>query len=316
MKRILYSIVLISLLLIACNSQSVKKLSIQDAALIKAAKDGNLLAVQTALAEVVDANEMAITSQCLALIMASGQGHMDIVKFLLKKGADINFKTDTVWVMRSTSGYGHTGVVELMLTEWTENADVYVKSKDFFGVTALVMASQNGHTEVVKLLLENGADVNMKIKLFGETALWLASQNGHAEIVKLLLDKGADVNVKANDEILRQNFVGHFKGYEDCSVTALWMASQNGHPEVVKHLLAANADVNAANTINNATPLFIASTKGHIEVVKLLLEAKAEINSKSNLAGRDDTPLSIAKRMGHKQIVELLEKAGATEGQF
>jgi ankyrin repeat protein len=53
-----------------------------------------------------------------------------------------------------------------------------------------------GHTEVVKFLLEKGAEVNAKGTIGGTTALMVASQNGHAEVVKVLLEKGADVNVK------------------------------------------------------------------------------------------------------------------------
>ena len=44
------------------------------------------------------------------------------------------------------------------------------------GVTALMMASEKGHTEIVKLLLDKGADVNAKIKSDGVTALMMASE--------------------------------------------------------------------------------------------------------------------------------------------
>ena len=58
-------------------------------------------------------------------------------------------------------------------------------------------ASLKGHTEIVKALLDKGADVNAKSK-DGVTALMWASQDGHTEIVKaLLIDKGADVNAKS-----------------------------------------------------------------------------------------------------------------------
>ena len=66
------------------------------------------------------------------------------------------------------------------------------------GTTALWIASQNGHKEIVKLLLEKGADINVKQTATGATALLLASQNGRTDVVKLLLEKGADVNAKVN----------------------------------------------------------------------------------------------------------------------
>ncbi|HRU54266.1 MAG TPA: ankyrin repeat domain-containing protein, partial [Candidatus Sumerlaeia bacterium] len=70
---------------------------------------------------------------------------------------------------------------------------------------ALWMASKEGHTEIVKLLLAKRADVNMKHKK-GLTALWMASKNGHTDVVKLLLEKGADVNVKITDRSIIKEF--------------------------------------------------------------------------------------------------------------
>ena len=52
-------------------------------------------------------------------------------------------------------------------------------------------AAKNGHIEVVRLLLDNGADINANF--FGSTALKYSAMNGHVEVVKFLLDKGADV---------------------------------------------------------------------------------------------------------------------------
>ena len=58
-----------------------------------------------------------------------------------------------------------------------------------------MFASQNGHENVVKLLLDNGANIDTKDKS-GATPLWTAAQNEHDNIVKLLIDKGANVNTK------------------------------------------------------------------------------------------------------------------------
>ena len=55
-------------------------------------------------------------------------------------------------------------------------------------------ASQEGHVEIVELLLQNGADVNARNKYNGKTALMQASKNGHYTTVQLLLKAGSDTN--------------------------------------------------------------------------------------------------------------------------
>jgi ankyrin repeat protein len=61
-----------------------------------------------------------------------------------------------------------------------------------------MVASLNGHAEVIKLLANNGAKLDLKSN-DGTSALIFASQNGNIEIVKTLLEKGANPNLKDND---------------------------------------------------------------------------------------------------------------------
>jgi len=82
--------------------------------------------------------------------------------------------------------------------------------------SALDEASRRGYTEIVRLLLESGADVNTH----GIYALDEASGGGHTEIVRLLLESGADVNN---------------------GVYALRAAQDNGHLEIVDLLLGKRA---------------------------------------------------------------------------
>ena len=93
--------------------------------------------------------------------------------------------------------------------------------------TALLDASKNGYIEIVKRLLENGADVNHQDG-YGLTALMYASKNGHIEVVRLLLENGAKVDIQST------------RGR-----TALMYASWGGHIghiEIVRALLAAGAN--------------------------------------------------------------------------
>ncbi len=61
-----------------------------------------------------------------------------------------------------------------------------------------MIATQNGHAEVVKVLLENGAQVNLQAE-DGWSVLMIASKNGHAEVVQILLENGSQVNLQEKD---------------------------------------------------------------------------------------------------------------------
>ena len=123
-------------------------------------------------------------------------------------------------------------------------------------VWPMFSAAEQGHLEVVRLLLEAGADKNAA-KQYGTTALMLAAHNGHLEVVRVLLEAGADKNAARQDE-----------------ATALMIAAQDGHLEVVQVLLEAEADMNARQ--DGTTALMLAAVCGHLEVVRVLLEAGAD----------------------------------------
>ncbi len=66
----------------------------------------------------------------------------------------------------------------------------------YFGWSALQIAANKGQLEVLKLLIEKGADINYQHPISKNTALHLAALSDHPEVVKYLISKGADVNVK------------------------------------------------------------------------------------------------------------------------
>ena len=188
---------------------------------------------------------------------------------------------------------GNAGVVRLLCQEY--GVDVNCSTSETLeeipkkGITPLEWAARKGHQDVVKVLLDNNADVNASRHTDGATALYVAAQNGHGEVVKLLIDKSADVNASR---------------HTDDGSTALYVAAQNGHGEVVKLLLDNNADVNASCTDDGSTALYAAAQKGHAEVVKLLLDNNAEVNSRFS----DDwyTALYVAAENGHAKVVKIL----------
>ena len=119
--------------------------------------------------------------------------------------------------------------------------------------TALLLASVRGHSESVKVLIDNGVDVDWQ-SWGGDTALmWAAgSKEDTARTVKVLIKAGADVNAKTED-----------------GCTALMDAARQGNTEIVRLLLDGGAEVNAAS-IDGHTALTEASAGGYEEIVKLL----------------------------------------------
>ena len=110
------------------------------------------------------------------------------------------------------------------------NGKENINAKDRDGWTALIWASCKGYLEIVKYLVENGADIDAKDNE-GWSALMEASYEGHLKVVKYLVEKGIDrVNVKDND------------GW-----TALMRASWRGYLEIVQYLVEIGADINIKN---------------------------------------------------------------------
>lgn len=136
--------------------------------------------------------------------------------------------------------------------------------KDERGNTPLILASYEGNSDLVALLLEHKADVN-SVGFQGQTPLMAASYKGNVNIVRTLLTNGANCNIQDKN------------GY-----TALMYAGKSGSLDVVKELLNAHADVNQKNTAGE-NALSIALSENKEQIIELLVENKATISPKSKV---------------------------------
>eukprot|EP00075_Anas_platyrhynchos_P011579 XP_027300832.1 ankyrin repeat and SAM domain-containing protein 1A isoform X3 [Anas platyrhynchos] len=152
--------------------------------------------------------------------------------------------------------------------------DPYINAKNNDNETALHCAAQYGHTEVVKVLLEELTDPTMRNNKF-ETPLDLAALYGRLEVVKMLLN--------AHPNLLSCNTKKH---------TPLHLAARNGHKTVVHVLLDAGMDSNYQTEKGSA--LHEAALFGKTDVVQILLAAGIDVNIKDN---RGLTALDIVREL-------------------
>ena len=204
------------------------------------------------------------------LHVAASRGHKEIVELLISKGADLKEKykdgttpldeaivekhTEIADLLRKHGGKSgaedsihiaaKTGNIEAVKQHLAAGTDVNEKAND--GVTPLHFATTK---EIAELLIDNGADVNVKHGLSGSAPLHYAAYKGHKEIVELLIAEGADVNAKDED-----------------GGTPLHYA---GTKEVTELLIAKGADVNAKNDFDQ-TPLDWAIENNRTETIDLL----------------------------------------------
>jgi ankyrin repeat protein len=156
--------------------------------------------------------------------------------------------------------------------------------------TLLVVAAQEGHVGVVRLLLGRGAEVNAAGK-FGETALHHAVGGGHEEMVNVLLSSGADSGMKSYD-----------------GDTALMWASCSGSLGMTKQLLQHMQGRGLNERDNHGrTAVGWACQFGSLEVLRLLLLAGADHTIGNNY---EETPRQEAEEQGHTECVALLEVSG------
>jgi ankyrin repeat protein len=183
-----------------------------------------------------------------------------------------------------------SGDVEKLKKELAESG-VNVNAPDSAGGrTALHWAAKEGKVEIIPLLLEKGADVNVKDRA-GKTPLCIAAESGKADAVKMLLAAKSDVNAK-----------------DRLDGTPLMWAAALGTPETVALLIDAGATVNVTDK-NGLTPLLWAAGIGDPKSVTLLIEKKADLSAADNLTG--DTALMRAARNGKVESLQALIAAGA-----
>ena len=154
-----------------------------------------LCTVSTAVATQDPVSPVQSDERDKALIQSAFDGELAKVQALLKKGASVEAtapKNRTALIWAATNG--HTTVVEVL---YGAGADINARDGD--GHTALMFAVKGSNVSTVDFLLKNGADINAQSKKQRITALIVAAAVGDVEVVRLLLEYGADTDLAEID---------------------------------------------------------------------------------------------------------------------
>lgn len=252
------------------------------------------------------------------LLVACYYGLVDICASLLRAKADTDPRNHSGGSSLHIAAIkGHPDITRLLL----EHNSVSVNCTDRQLQTPLHLVATSGHEEIVGILLDNGAHVDVA-DIKGGTPLSVASKGRREAIVKMLLDKGANINtadsysmtplllallyLNPRIAVMLLDRGANVNAANTDGLTPLHQASRNGYEGIVEMLLDKGADVNAAD-IEGGTALHYAASSGHERIVKLLLDKYPPVNSRDY---RGRTPLSCAMDGGHDGIVEILQRSG------
>jgi ankyrin repeat protein len=165
-----------------------------DMELIAAAERGDAESVERLLAQRASVHARDALDRT-ALVAAAYENHLNVAEILIKAGADVNAKDNTqqsAYLIPTADGY-----LELLRLTLRSGADIH--SLDSYNGTGLIRAADRGHVEIIRELLKTDIKVD-HVNRLGWTALLEAiilggGSDRHIEVVRLLVEAGADVNL-------------------------------------------------------------------------------------------------------------------------
>ena len=253
----------------------------------------------------VDVEDKNNFEMCTVLHFASRAGNIPIIEELLKNGANIDAKegcigkTPIFYAVEKGQGFlphfedpkrsSHLEVVKFLLQNGANLHSLIEEDRD----TILHLCEV---PEVIEFLIKSGVSIEARNK-FEETPIYdaVSEYRGNIDILRILLKNGARVNVE-NDEKMSPLFYAIDQDSPDDQKT-----------EFVLELLKHGANPNAAN-IAKCTPFQLAMENGNFKIAKELINYGAKSNV---ICKRNETPLHIAAKNGQVDLVKDLLKNGA-----
>jgi ankyrin repeat protein len=200
-------------------------------------------------------NSEFATNGMTLLKKAVTDGDIEMMKFLITRGADVNKGAAGITPLSLAVSRGNKDAAELLI-----EAGANINARNIAGSTALHSAASHGFTILAGLLLDKGADVNVRNSR-AQTPLYLAASKGFASTVELLIKRGAD-----------------FENVSVEGMTPLGIAIQGENNQVVKTLIKAGANPNTPSR-EGESPLLLAVKNRNNECAEILLANGADVNA-------------------------------------
>ena len=182
---------------------------------------------------------------------AASVGDVDKVRLLVTAGASLDFKGSQrgLPVLYVAVLSGSVQTVAFLIQR---GVDVDEKSDELFSAAAA--AAENGQLEILKLLREGGADLNIAQGKTNQSLLMFPARNNQTEVLDFLISEGVDVNAVQSD-----------------GISVLSFAAAAGNLDSVMSLVAAGADIDYQGSEKRTTALFEAIINNYTDVAMFLI---------------------------------------------
>ncbi|XP_076990328.1 ankyrin repeat and SOCS box protein 3 [Tamandua tetradactyla] len=264
-------------------------------ALHLAASQGHWKIIKILLEAGADPNAPTL-EETTPLFLAVENGQIDVLRLLLRHGANVNGSHSMCgWnALHQASFQENAEIIKLLLKKGANK-----ECQDDFGITPLFVAAQYGKLESLSILISSGANVNCQA-LDKATPLFIAAQEGHIKCVELLLSSGADPDLYCNEDnwqlpIHAAAQMGHTKILDllipftnrvcdtgPDKVSPVYSAVFGGHEDCLETLLQKgySPDAQICLIFGFSTPMCMALQKDceFFGIVNILLNYGAQLN--------------------------------------